>query len=283
MSFKRIIYQSYYCFNWHENDLEKSREVSKREAYKFAREKDVLFYEASAKTGKNINLIFLLIEKTIYDENYNSNKKGRQYLEEYLNGIKKQKQSKNQVNEEKNLQIVESFEKDNKQFFYKNTLFGFNFNSFIYHSNYFNENQNELEKYEIINLLFDEFGYEPNLSEDSICSFINFCKNHQVEINNLNVLEFYLLSTKFEVSLLHEKTENYLSIHWEEIISDFFNQRRNICLHEYEKIICIHLIDIITKYEDQLLKFPIHFIHRIISYYSIQNNKRLHFQIYQRK
>jgi len=49
-------------------DLENKRKVKREDAEKFARDRDMPYYETSAKTGQNVNLAFLKIVRPIYDK-----------------------------------------------------------------------------------------------------------------------------------------------------------------------------------------------------------------------
>ena len=80
MCYKNILI----CLIGNKIDLENKREVSYEEGKNFAEEKDLLFFETSAKEGNNIQEIFVQSATNILDKINN----GEIKLETSNNGIK---------------------------------------------------------------------------------------------------------------------------------------------------------------------------------------------------
>ena len=135
-------------------------------------------------------------------------------------------------------------------------------------SQYFSTNQDQ-QNFNID--LIRDFNGNIILSEKSIQDFVNFCQNQQITIDNDNVILLHKLSTKFIVPTLIEQTEQYITAHHINIISDLISSRDftyEQFTKDHEDIVCNYLLDFIQS--DFLLKFPITIIYRILTRYKLQ-------------
>lgn len=156
-----------------------------------------------------------------------------------------------------------------KKFAYKNKFYSFNSDLFSTHSDYFSNSENsDIETYNLVS----EYDYCFDLTDESINLFIQFCQNQYIKITNETVMSVNYLSKKYNVILLLDKTDEYIKVHYKELIDEFLSnnlqkiqQKSNIA--QYEDIISKYLHEIIS--DDRLLQLNVSSLYRIfIKYYS---------------
>lgn len=154
-----------------------------------------------------------------------------------------------------------------RNFIYKCKSYSFNINQFHNYSTYVFNNKNK-------NILLFENGNSFDVSNESISSFILFFQDGIAQITNSTAIPLHFLSIKYEVLLLTKQTEEYIKIHYSDIINDFLSlnikkiQEEND-ISQYEELISQHILEFID--DDRLFNFPVSSLYRILMKYSLQN------------
>ena len=125
-------------------------------------------------------------------------------------------------------------------FLYEGKQFPFNMPIFKCFSQYFNSIEHHYEENTNINLL-DELDKSINISESIINDFIGFCQMRTISINKGNVLSLHILAKKYTVPSLIKATNNYISIHQQNLAIDLLllclKDEDETIQQEYEEII----------------------------------------------
>ena len=171
---------------------------------------------------------------------------------------------------------LNQFEKD-KNFVFRKKNFAINFKIFKVYSNYFHKHDYENKK----DLIFE---YPSLLPENSFESFIKACQSDDYEITQDNAYDLLFLSEKFEVDLLTQEVNEYISNNQSRMPIQFIkyklyfydendtNQNNNTYFSKEEKIIGLSLTDYLEneKYQSELLSFPISVLYNILYNYTHQ-------------
>ena len=185
-------------------DLEDKRAVESKEAEDFAKEKGFLFYEVSAKTGKNINDLF---EKKIFPEmviKYNIIERNIQEGSDNENNILQNSDEKS-IKEDAEQDIQNNSEIDNK----------------------LNIEYSEKDSIEILNDLINQ-NNEIKLDNNIMIDPMNKCysKGHEEIMSNYYCLQCKIYICKkceiFHSNLFHQKNHILINLDKNKEINDIF-------------------------------------------------------------
>lgn len=149
---------------------------------------------------------------------------------------------------------------DTHNFIYKSKQYPFKFDFFKYCSKYFSENHNTLLSRKNINLVDDESEQKLPFSEEAIQDFIRYVQCNEVQLNNDNVITLNYLSKKYQIPMLIEDTDEYISKHQLELILPILINNQDVPafdLSTYEDMISANLIQYVKDNSLLLLNFPI--------------------------
>lgn len=153
-----------------------------------------------------------------------------------------------------------------KNIAYEGKKYPIDFSLLKKYSNYFYKNKHEYKFTDDIEINPD--GYE--ISDESLQMFIKFCQNEPFDLNDENVLTLLHLSNQYDVALLSDLANQYISknqspLIFRSILFKLLNQKpdSNINLTTEEDIIASHFFDCIN--DEQLLMLPIPVLYRIIN------------------
>lgn len=159
-------------------------------------------------------------------------------------------------------------------FTYRDKAYPINIELFKFYSQFFSSNQLEAKYEKYIPLLGDESENNIELSEESIQFFINFVHRKQILLTDENVIFLNYLARKYEVSLLINVTNEYISSnHNNHALQLLILYRNEPKFHpeKYEDIISKNLLDYLN--DDRLLSLDISTLHRIVDRYIIEKEK----------
>lgn len=157
-------------------------------------------------------------------------------------------------------------------FTYNGKNYQINFDFFKYYSKYFSNHQLEIQAKQYIPLLNEDQNKDIRLSEESIQYFINFIHRQQITLTNENVIHLNYLANKYEVPLLINATNDYISSNHSALALQLLLLYQNDpkCQPEqYEDIISKKFLDFIN--DDRLFSLNISNLHRIIEKYLIEH------------
>ncbi|KAK8843052.1 hypothetical protein M9Y10_025240 [Tritrichomonas musculus] len=151
-------------------------------------------------------------------------------------------------------------------FIYRKKKYSFNLSAFSIVSELYKRTINLIQQTKDIYLVGKENDNIINISEDAIKDFILICHNIKKPINNENVVAIDYLSNRYEVNKVHEYTQNYISMHENELSFQkylFYSEQNDFNNIQFEQ----EIIKNLSVYIDnkQLLELPISSIHRILS------------------
>lgn len=280
------------------SDLEYRRCVTVEEASIFAREENLMFTEASSKDGTNVEELLNDIAINVMNRFYSAKipekfyrlkmidpaeKRARFLMKEEekkidQNFLQMINEREKQLQEEKLKKLRMKFQNNDKSFLYENKLFDFNFEAMIRHSNYLVEKKNQFKNVKIIKL-FDEFDFIPDISNESIETFIHWSKCiddqdfAEIKITHQNVFDIFILSSKYQIDSLKLITKRFISDHFDDTIPLFILKLNKYSNNEIETIVSENLFDIVNKFESLLLNLQLSILYRILSKYNLIMNQ----------
>lgn len=151
-------------------------------------------------------------------------------------------------------------------FVYKNKEYQINFEFFKCYSNFFLNNQQELQLQKCIPLLDKKSEKSVNLSEESIQDFINFVHRKQIMLTDENVIPLNYLAKIYEIPLLLDVTKEFISTNQNYLALQILSLHQNdtqFQAEELEEIISDKFLDYIDDRRLLTLKIPI--LNRILT------------------
>lgn len=161
-------------------------------------------------------------------------------------------------------------------FVYQGKQYPIKYEYFKLSSEYFQENQRELEHAKTIQFIDDKSTLNKLISEDSIKTFIKFVQREPISLSNENVAILNYLGKKYKIKSLIKSTCNYINEHRDEIILDIFTINQNepdFELETYEEAISNHLKEYFNDH--RLLNLQIASLYRIVAKYHGQKEGNL--------
>lgn len=161
-------------------------------------------------------------------------------------------------------------------FVYQGKQYPIKYEYFKLSSEYFQENQRELEHAKTIQFINDKSTLNKLISEDSIKTFIKFVQREPISLSNENVAILNYLGKKYKIKSLIKSTCNYISEHRDEIILDIFTINQNepdFELETYEEAISNHLEEYFNDH--RLLNLQMASLYRIVAKYHGQKEGSL--------
>lgn len=156
-------------------------------------------------------------------------------------------------------------------FVYKRKQYPINFDFFKFYSQYFSNNQLDFQFKKSIPLLNEEQEKSIDLSEESIQYFINFVHRQQIPLTDDNVIFINYLAKIYQVPLLINVTQDYMSSSHNNLILQLlilYQNDYNFQLEQYEDIISKNLMNYIDN--DSLLSLNISILYRIVDRYLVE-------------
>lgn len=164
---------------------------------------------------------------------------------------------------------------DTHYFVYKNKHYPIKFDFFKYYSDYFSQNQIEIQSNKNINIIDESEDEYIELNDEIIQDFINYIQGQKILIDNKNVISLNFLSKKYIVPPLIKFTEEYISSHHQELILPILTIHINDSEFDkstYENILAKNFLQYVE--DDLLLKFDVNSIYRILTKYRLQNSSK---------
>lgn len=150
-------------------------------------------------------------------------------------------------------------------FVYNDKKYPIKISFFKLSSEYFLENQDEIEQCKDIPLVDENVGKNLNLSEKTIKEFIQYVEQEEIALNQDNIVSLHYLGTKYSVKSLIDDIIEYIEEHQIEFAVEnlIIHQNDNIYDTEiYEKIISENLTNYIKTDSIFNINFPI--LYRIL-------------------
>lgn len=154
-------------------------------------------------------------------------------------------------------------------FAYKDKKYPFILDLFKGYSNYFLQNETEIDQSKIIRLIDEHEEQILKINDDIINTFIKFVHRERICISKENVSTLNYLGRKYSITQLIEVTTDFINKHQKELVVDLLLIHQYDMLSEttttYENILSNNLLDHINDERLLQLSFPI--LYRILSKY----------------